>query len=70
MSRNDLVAVSVEYLRQTELAIQVKDGDKKVWIPKSQVAEELDWDEFDFGLERVFIDIEIPEWLAEEKGMI
>ena len=58
MSRNALVEVEVEFLAETELAMQVSDGRIKVWLPKSQIEDTSD--------ESVFI----PQWLAEEKGLV
>lgn len=48
---------------KTEKAILFNDGDVEVWIPKSQVIDE---DREESGL----LKIEIPEWLALDKGLI
>lgn len=62
------VELSVEFVRHTDKAILVRYDASEVWLPKSQIEdeEEFDWDAFD---EDDDIDIIIPEWLAEEKGL-
>lgn len=63
---NARTELAVEFVRETENAILVKDGNNEVWIPKSQVT----YDE-DLELKRgLALEIELPEWLAEEKGLI
>lgn len=67
MSDKNIVTVSVEFLHHTELAVLVKDGDSEIWLPKSQIEDEEDWD----ILEREDpIEVSIPEWLAWDKGLI
>jgi len=48
-----------EIIKETEAAWCLDVGDAKVWIPKSQGT--IDEDENT---------IEIPEWLAYEKGLV
>jgi hypothetical protein len=43
---------------RTKLALLIDFGDQEVWIPESQLYEM--WDDT----------LIIPEWLAEEKGLI
>ena len=65
-SRNIEVEVVIFY--ETELAILVSDtGIRKsaVWIPKSKIVDMPDFLDFNKS-----INIEIPTWLAEEKGFI
>jgi len=50
----------VECVGSTELAIQINFEGERMWIPRSQIQ---DFDE-DFTY------LEIPEWLAQEKGII
>ena len=67
---NEFVEVSVIFKHQTpgdKGAVLVKDGDKEVWIPKSQFISETDFDSFE--KEKV-IDIEITEWIATVKGLV
>jgi hypothetical protein len=56
-----------EFKYQTDLAILVNDGDNDHWIPKSQIEEDIDWGSLDKGDD---IQVTIPEWLAEEKGLV
>ena len=60
---NDLVSVEGEVQHETDQAILVDFGlEDKVWLPKSQLE---DWpDVLDFG------DIMLPQWLAEDKGIV
>jgi hypothetical protein len=63
---NILIEFSVEFRRQTEHALLVFDGFVEMWLPKSQ----LEYDK-DLDLERgVTFTVSVPEWLAEEKGLI
>lgn len=57
-----------KFIRQSDDAICVEDGDEnQVWLPKSAI----DWDSAD-----VFVDsgeifqVSMPQWLAEQKGLI
>ena len=59
--------LEAEFKRHTELAVLVSDGDESYWIPKSQIEEEIDWDSLGEGNE---IGVTIPEWLAEQKGLV
>ena len=45
-------------VRRTKLAILFDFGDKQAWIPESQIHELFD------------DSVIIPEWLAEDKGLI
>lgn len=65
MSGQDPVEISCEFRHQTDAAVLIYDGTKEVWIPKSQLAD-------DVGDPAVgeFIEISIPEWLAEKQGLI
>lgn len=63
MSRRE-VEIAVEVRGETERALRVYDGKKEVWIPKSQVTDQSEDD--DGKIETIFI----PEWLAEEKGLL
>ena len=55
--KSDLVDVSAELKRETDKAFLINDGDKEVWLPKSQV--ERDRNTFT-----------MPEWLVQEKELI
>lgn len=58
------VEIDIEVRLRTPDAIQVYDGTITVWVPRSQISdyagESMD------TAESIFI----PEWLAEEKGLI
>lgn len=55
--KSDLVDISAEVRRETDKAWLIFDGDREVWLPKSQA--ERDRNTFT-----------MPEWLATEKGLI
>lgn len=55
----------LEFVRETERAICVTDGDSQFWLPKSQL--ESEWDGAEVG---EIVEVAIPEWLAIEKEMI
>ena len=61
MDRRD-IEVTVDIVRETEKALLINDGTQEVWLPKSQITWTLRRD----GM----LDISMPEWLAEEKGLI
>lgn len=61
---SDIVEVDVEVVAVTQMAFQVLDlDDNKVWIPKSQI------DDYEGEDDRPDV-IFIPQWLAEEKGLV
>lgn len=55
---HDLIDIAGEIRAQTDKAVQFFDGDKSVWLPRSQI--EIN----DDGT------ITMPEWLALDKGLI
>ena len=55
---SDIVDIDIDYISETEKAYRVSNGDKKFWLPKSQV-------EYDGAGT-----FSMPEWLADEKGLI
>lgn len=57
--RSDLVDVAGEVRGETDAAYHFYDGARTVWLPKSLV----EWDPDDGTMA-------MPEWLAEEKGLI
>ena len=56
--RSDLVDIAGEIRAQTEKAIQFYDGERTVWLPRSQI--EIN----DDGT------VTMPEWLAVDKGLV
>ena len=65
MGRNDMVSIACNILRETALAILINDGDESVWLPKSKI----EYDENAVDSDKVTT-VEVPEWLAEDKGLI
>lgn len=57
------VEISVEVKIETPRALLVFDGQKDVWIPKSQIKDQC---EENGKITSIFI----SEWLATEKGLI
>lgn len=66
MGRNSYTEVAVEFVHQTDSAVLVKDGDSKVWIPKSLIEEEVD----EALEEGNMVELSVKEWFAEKQGMI
>lgn len=58
MSDYGKIEISAEMINETDKAFQLFDGDRKVWVPKSQVT----WTGKNLW--------EMPEWLAKEKELI
>jgi len=65
MTDKEYIEIPCDVLLLTELAVMIDDGDKKVWIPKSQ----MDPDEVPDG-PATGTSIFIGEWIAQEKGLI
>ena len=63
----NIVEINVEILNETDLDIFISDGDKEVWIPKSQIIEPSDGE---YMVGDIMLTITIPEWLAIEKGFV
>lgn len=61
MKKNhDIVTLDIKIKHQTEKAVMVENlKGQKVWLPKSQI--EVDHEN---------LTIDLPEWLAEETGLI
>lgn len=57
MARNDMIEIACEIVHETDRAVLVNDGDIEVWLPLSQV-------------EVTDASVLLPEWLAEERGLI
>ena len=64
----EMIELRVVYVHATDSAILVDAGlEENVWLPKSQVECDTLFDDMEEGSP---YDIEIPEWLAEEKELI
>jgi hypothetical protein len=60
----DLCEFDVQLLVETDKALKVNDGVREAWLPKSQLAGEIE--HLDNGLVRIIV----PEWLAMDKELI
>lgn len=58
-SRSNIIDVAGEIVGETDRAFRFYDGKETVWLPKSQ----CEWDKDDKTMA-------MPEWLAEEKGLV
>lgn len=56
--RSDIVDIACEIRAETERAVQIYDGERTVWLPRSQI---------EIGDDGT---IAMPEWLARDKGLI
>jgi hypothetical protein len=56
--RSDLVDIECEIRAERPLAVLIHDGQRTVWLPRSQI---------EIGDDGT---IAMPEWLAMEKGLI
>lgn len=56
--RSDLVDIACEIRAETERALQIYDGERTVWLPRSQI---------EIGADGT---IAMPEWLAKDKELI
>ena len=56
--QSDLTDIAAELRHETDKAWLIFDGDKEVWLPKSQVENNGDGT------------FTMPEWLAHDKGLI
>mgnify|MGYP007032657873 CR=1 FL=1 len=67
----DNVTVSGEFQTQSEKAICLRVEDEDFWFPKSQMGphERLDSGGDFQSMRGEEIDIEIPQWLADDKGV-
>lgn len=57
-SNNEPIEIACKIIRHTEKAILINDGKADIWLPIKYVKIIAD------------TEIEIPEWLAKDKGII
>jgi hypothetical protein len=57
---------TLEFLFQSENAILVKDGNNEIWLPKSKIVFDDEYEELEKG---ELIKISIPNWIAEDKEL-
>jgi hypothetical protein len=56
---HDIIEIACELRRETDKAFLIFDGGKEVWVPKGL----CEWDASDRTMQ-------MPEWLALQKGLI
>ena len=67
---------SVQLIRETEMAYLISDGDSECWLPKSKCEEVRRTGGSSKALtstskiEPVIITLDVPDWLAQDKGLI
>jgi hypothetical protein len=62
-----MIEVVLDIIRETADAFLVSDGDREVWLPKSQIGNADDLE----GRSPVEnVTLVLPEWLATEKGLM
>jgi hypothetical protein len=60
MRNEDLIEIEFDRIvKETDQAALIDFGDKKIWLPKSQI-DLRSWSKI----------VGIPEWLAEAKGLV
>lgn len=59
----DTVEIVADFVKETEQAVLVSDGDNNVWLPKSQIDYSIN------ELTKTIVLI-LPEWLAIDKGLV
>ena len=62
---NETVTMSVEYVRTHSGSILVDNGERVEWLPKNKI--KVNSDGFNRG---DIIEVEVPEWLAIDKGLV
>ena len=60
----ETVELGVMVMKITNDALLVSDGNKKAWIPKSQLVSGWGYEEGEM------FDMEIPEWMAINEGLV
>lgn len=62
------VRIDVGLVASTDLAILVTNGPREVWVPLSQIEEEIEEPTGAFGIVTTTAII-VPHWVAREKGL-
>lgn len=67
MKKNQKLTYSLIFMGQTQAAIRMQESSRSesFWLLKSQI----DVDDYNTLIPGETIDVEIPNWLAEEKGL-
>ena len=63
MGTVNFVKVFLDFKKETEKAMLFTDGENDFWLPKSQIMNQTEIAENEYELD-------IPEWLAIEKGLV
>ena len=62
------VKIKVTVISRTDLAILVNDGRREVWVPLSQVEEEIEEPTGPMNIMGT-VAIVVQDWVAQEKGL-
>ncbi|MGV0960145.1 MAG: hypothetical protein ACOYB1_09940 [Limnohabitans sp.] len=65
---NNSVKIKVTLVSRTDLAILVSDGHRDVWVPLSQVEEEIEEPTGPMNIMGT-VAILVKDWVAQEKGL-
>ena len=63
-SDQNYIEITVDIKHETDMAYLVSDGDNEHWIPKSQLQDDPE------HISGTTFTMIIPEWLAQDKGLI
>ena len=63
-SDKNYIEITVDIKHETERAYLISDGDNEAWIPKSQLEDDPE------HVSGETYTIIIPEWLAQDKGLV
>jgi hypothetical protein len=63
--KRELVDIEVEIRAETDKAVQIFDGETTVWLPRSQI--EIEKPRAGHHAPTI---ITLPEWLAQERGLM
>ncbi len=61
----EFLEIEVKYVYETDLSVLIEYEGLEYWLPKSQI----DYDNKEYE-QREELEIKVPVWLLEEKGMI
>lgn len=65
---SNTVKIKVTVVSRTDLAILVNDGRREVWVPLSQVEEEIEEPTGPMNIMGT-VAIVVQDWVAQEKGL-
>ena len=74
MADDALVEIDGEYLHQTDeavkLRVEIKKKSQTVWLPKSEIHDYSGFEDYDDLDVDDPVMVEIPEWMAIQKGLV